>query len=82
MRRLQIPWSKLGHDPIVFVADVIELEIEEPEEIVPITKVQKKPYVNLAPAGLGPRRPPERFRLDYLRMARTKVSFYHGLTSI
>jgi hypothetical protein len=34
----KIPWKRLGHDPIVFVADKIYIELEEPEEIKPAPK--------------------------------------------
>jgi len=32
----KIPWTSLGHDPIVFVADTIFLELEEPSVIKPM----------------------------------------------
>jgi hypothetical protein len=32
----QIPWASLGHNPIVFVADTIFLELDEPTAIKPV----------------------------------------------
>jgi hypothetical protein len=38
----KIPWTRLGHDPIVLVADRIYIELEEPYELKPISSLVSK----------------------------------------